>query len=545
MSKPQRLFPSVVAVVLVVTLASLSLTGAGAQAATGAIDQQCSAISGSYLGGVGVHQPAGQTFIPTQSSMTGLAFFLRSDSATPTSMRANIISNGILGVNTGGSLVGTVTFTVPALFGQPTGAWLNVPLPSGIVLTPGAVYAINLVDNSGSNAIVWSACSTPYANGCGYANGQCQAYSWAFIDYYGDFSVAFSTSGISVAQGASGNVNLYVASLNNFASPVSLTFSAPPGVTASFNGPNQILTAAGGTSSPSVTIYVAGTVAPGTYPFTVTASSGGLEHSATLQLIVTMGTPPVFAPVTIPDFSISSVVQPAPSEISVSPDMSESAVITLSSLNGFSSTVSLSAAWSGVAPTEVTITEPSPVSVPAGGSASSTLTLTAGDSPSSGSYTLLVTASNGVVSHSIQIPVTITGTPVVLAPVVPAAPVILPDFSLQPTSDTVSTIPGLNGGTSLTVNSLGSFSSPVSFSVSWVGNAPTGIGVNIPQTVTPPPGGEASSPITFTTTALAPTGTYIAQVTATSGAISHSTDITLQINSPSPFQLNPILSNTN
>jgi hypothetical protein len=31
-------------------------------------------------------------------------------------------------------------------------------------------------------------------------------------------------------------VNLYVASVDNFASPVSLTFSAPPGVTASFNG---------------------------------------------------------------------------------------------------------------------------------------------------------------------------------------------------------------------------------------------------------------------------------------------------------------------
>ena len=276
MSKPQRLLSYALAVVLVITLTSLSLNGAGVQAATGAIDQQCSAIGGSYLDGVGVHQPAGQTFIPAQSSMTGIAFFLRSDNPTATSMTASIISNGILGVNNGqGTIVGTVTFTVPALFGQPTGAWLSVPLPSGIVLTPGAVYAINLVDNSGSSGVQWSACSTPYGNGCGYANGQCQAYSWAFMDYYGDFSVAFSTTGISIAQGASDTVNLYVASLNNFASPVSLTFSAPPGVTASFNGPSEIETSAGGTSSPSVTIYVSGTVTPGTYPFTVTASSGG------------------------------------------------------------------------------------------------------------------------------------------------------------------------------------------------------------------------------------------------------------------------------
>ena len=87
------------------------------------------------------------------------------------------------------------------------------------------------------------------------------------------------------------------------------------------------------------------------------------------------------------------------------------------------------------------------------------------------------------------------------------------------------------------VDSQGSFSAPVTFSVSWVGNAPADIGVNVPQTVTPPVGGEASSPISFTTTALTPTGNYIAQVTATSGSISHSTDITLQVNSPSPFAI--------
>jgi hypothetical protein len=64
--------------VLLITLASLSVSGVSAQAATGAVDQQCSAVGGSFLDGVGVHQTAGQTFIPTQSSMT-LAFFIRSD----------------------------------------------------------------------------------------------------------------------------------------------------------------------------------------------------------------------------------------------------------------------------------------------------------------------------------------------------------------------------------------------------------------------------------------------------------------------------------
>jgi len=536
MFKPQRLLTSVLAVVLVITLASLSLNGAGAQATTGAVDQQCAAVGGSYLDGVGVHQPAGQTFIPIQSSMTGLALYLWSDNPTPTSMTANILSNGIAGVNgIQGNLVGSVTFTVPALFGQPTGAWLNVPLPSGIVLTPRAVYAVNLVDNSGSGGIKWSVCVAPYGNGCGYANGQCQAYSWAFIDYYGDFSVAFSTTGISIAQGASGTVNLYVASLDNFASPIMLTFSAPAGVTASFNGPSQIETSAGGTTSPTVTIYVSGTTVAGTYPFTVTASSGGISHSATLRLIVTpSGSVLVASP--NPGF----ITQPSPAVMTLTPDVSKSTTIMFSSVNGFSSPISLAAAWTGTAPAGVTVSLPAPVTVPAGGSASSVLTLTADDSPSTGSYTLIVTASNGVISHSTQVLVSIAGTPSVLAPVV--APSAIPDFTVSPSSDTVSTISGLSGGTSVVVNSLGGFSSPITFSASWVGNAPTGIGVNLPQSVTPPAGGEASSPLGFTTTSIASTGTFVLQVTATSGSVSHSTDITLLVNTPGPFLLGPTLS---
>jgi len=529
MLKPQRFTTFMLAAALVITLASLSPSSAGAQATTGAVDQQCSAVGSSYLDGVGAHQPAGQTFIPTQSSMTGLALYLRSDNPTPTSMTANIISNGIAGVHgIQGGLVGSVTFTVPALFGQPTGAWLNVPLPSGVVLAPRSVYAVNLVDKSGSGGIKWSACSAPYVNGCGYANGECQAYSWAFIDYYGDFSIAFSTSGISVAQGASGTVNLYVASLDNFASPVTLTFSAPSGVTASFDGPSQVETSAGGTASPTVTIYVSGSTAPGTYPFTVTASSGGIAHSATLKLIVTQsGNTVITRP--NPDF----VTQPSPAVVTLTPDVSKSTNLQLTSLNGFRSSVTLTAAWVGTAPTGVTINLPSPLTVPTGGNVSSTLTFTANDSPSTGTYTLTVAATNGVISHSTQVQVTIAGTPSVLAPAVTRS--AIRDFSVSPSSDTVSTISGLSGGTSVVVNSLGEFNSTVTFSASWVGNAPTGVAVDLPQSVTPPAGGEASSPIGFTTTSIASTGTFILQVTATSGSVSHSTDITLLVNSPGPF----------
>ena len=472
----------------------------------------------------------------------------------------------------------------------------------------------------------------------------------------GDFSIALSKTNIAIPQGSSGTVNLYVASLNGFSQTVSLSYSGPSGVAATFNGngPSQIATAAGVTSASTVTIILDDTVSTGTFPFIIIGSSPtGLTHRAALSVTVTpAGTAPTILSSPLPDF----LSQPSPATITLTPDLSKSTSIVYSSVNGFSSTLTLSAAWTGVAPNGISVSLPSPVTVPAGGSASSTLTLTAdgspstgtytlvvtgtngvishssdvvvsiygtlsvlapvapdfsitsaiiqpspatitlapdtsqsanivltsvdgfsssvtlsigwngaapndlsvtppspttvtvpgsgsvssaltftaGSAPSFGSYTLLVTATNGVTSHSTEIPVIVSGSPAVLAPVSPvAAPTI--DFSLHPSTDTVSTIPGLSAGTSVIVISQGSFSAPVTFSVSWVGNAPVDVGVNIPQTVTPPAGGEASSPISFTTSALTPSGVYIAQVTATSGSITHSTDVTLQLNSPSPF----------
>jgi hypothetical protein len=50
--------------------------------------------------------------------------------------------------------------------------------------------------------------------------------------------------------------------------------------------------------------------------------------------------------------------------------------------------------------------------------------------------------------------------------------------------------------------------------------------------VTPPAGGVGSSSVGFTTTSIASTGSFTLQVTGTSGSVSHSTDINLQVNYP-------------
>jgi len=332
------------------------------------------------------------------------------------------------------------------------------------------------------------------------------------------------------------------ASVNGFASSLSVsgawTGVAPSGVSVSL--PSPVTVPAGGSASSILTLTADSSPSTGYYTLVVTATNGAISHSSDIGVTI-LGTPSVLAPVAA-DFAITSTItQPSPAV--VSPGLTQSAIIVLASVDGFSSIVSLTAGWNGAAPDGVTVSLPSPITVPSVGSASSTLTLTADNTPSTGTYTLLVTASNGAISHSTEIPVIISGTIVILAPVTPAA-FPIPDFSLHPSTDTVSTIPGLSGGTSVVVNSLGSFSGPVTFFISWVGNAPTGVAINIPQAITPPAGGQAASPISFTTTATASTGTYIVQVAGTSGSVSHSTDITLVLNSPGPFLIWPTLSNS-
>src|SRR5207237_538451 len=130
-----------------------------------------------------------------------------------------------------------------------------------------------------------------------------------------------------------------------------------------------------------------GTLA-GTYPFTVTATSGSLVHTANAALTIT---PP-------PDFSVVAT----PANRSVAAGSNDTFTVTTSALNGFAGAVgfSLSGLPAGVSgafsPTTVI------------GSGSSTLTLTASNSAITGSYPLTITATSGTLSHTANVSLVIT-----------------------------------------------------------------------------------------------------------------------------------------
>ena len=111
-----------------------------------------------------------------------------------------------------------------------------------------------------------------------------------------------------------------------------------------------------------------------------------------------------------PDFSATS----NPTMLTVTQGSSASATLTLTSLNGFSGTVALSATVSPGGPTvSLSLTS---VALPSSGSASSTLTISAASTGlystpvSTGAYTVTITESSGAVSHSTSIPLNVGST---------------------------------------------------------------------------------------------------------------------------------------
>jgi hypothetical protein len=102
-----------------------------------------------------------------------------------------------------------------------------------------------------------------------------------------------------------------------------------------------------------------------------------------------------------PDFTVSA----APASVTVVQGGSGTSTVTVGSLNGFSAAVGLTA--SGL-PGGVTASfAPSSVTPPAGGSAASTLTLTASASASAGTFTVTVTGTSGALTHATSLSLTV------------------------------------------------------------------------------------------------------------------------------------------
>ncbi|MEM3488442.1 MAG: Ig-like domain-containing protein [Nitrososphaerota archaeon] len=143
-----------------------------------------------------------------------------------------------------------------------------------------------------------------------------------------------------------------------------------------------------------------------TYYYQVSAVNSVGEGSKSNEASATpTSTPP-------PDFSLSANPNSLSFTLPSSGSTPKTSTITITSINGFSSQVSLSTSWVGTTPSGVSCSfSKNPVTPPANGQDSSVLTVTVSSSASTGTFTLRVTGTGGSLTRSTDISVTISPTP--------------------------------------------------------------------------------------------------------------------------------------
>ncbi len=162
-----------------------------------------------------------------------------------------------------------------------------------------------------------------FATGIGTINAANLVNNWPTPSSQPGFTLSASPASPAFIQGASGSTTITVHPLNGFSGNVNLTTSGlPTGITASF-GTNPT------TAASILTLSATGTALIGTSTVTVTGTSGSLSNTATITLTVNP----------VGNYTLSA----SPSSVTIVQGGAGASTITVTPLNGFNSSVSLSA----------------------------------------------------------------------------------------------------------------------------------------------------------------------------------------------------------
>ncbi|HUI81674.1 MAG TPA: hypothetical protein VLY24_27310 [Bryobacteraceae bacterium] len=305
-----------------------------------------------------------------------------------------------------------------------------------------------------------------------------------------DFSLTTSPASQTVVQGSGTSYTATVTPSNGFTGSVNLTASGlPAGASVSFN-PNPV---AGGSGTSTVTVNTTQSAQTGTFTITITGTSGALVHQTSVKLVVKSA----------PDFSFTA--SPSSQTVVQGNGTSYTAMVTPS--NGFTGSVNLTA--SGLPAGASVSFSPNPV---AGGSGTSTMTVNTTQSAQTGTFTITITGTSGALVHQTSMKLVVKSAP---------------DFSFTASPSSQTVVQGNRTSYTATVTSLNGFNGSVSFSANGL---PSGATASFnPVSVM----GTGSSTMTVTTRSTTPAGTYHLTITATSGALNHSANMTLVVNAAS------------
>jgi subtilase family serine protease len=288
--------------------------------------------------------------------------------------------------NTGASVYDSVTYSGQSGWFQVGGTSLAAPLIASVYALTGTTANANYGSTpyshgpslhdvtSGSNG----SCSGSYLctatsgfdgpTGLGTPNGIAPFTVGAPAS---DFTVGVSPSTQTVTKGTTAAYTVSVGALNGFSG--SVTLSATGGA-ATFS-PNPIAT-----SGSSTMTVATSSLTPGTYPLTITGTSGSTTHSVAATLVVQAAQ--------TGDFAVSV----SPSSAAIGRGSTTTYSVTITPQNGFSGAVTLSATDNSSGLTESF--SPNPTST------TSTLTVRATGLKRNRSFTVTITGTSGTLSHS-------------------------------------------------------------------------------------------------------------------------------------------------
>jgi len=308
------------------------------------------------------------------------------------------------------------------------------------------------------------------------------AYRW--LGSAPDFTATVSPTSVSTPQGGTVSYDVSVAPVNGFAGNVSLSLNGltPTQATWSFTPP-VIATGAG---SAQLTVSTAASIPGGTYPLTITATSGATVHSVPATLVVT-------APA---DFGLTA----SPASRTVVAGKGTAYTIGVTSLNGFTGNVSLS--LTGL-PSNVGTATFNPTVI--AGAGSSQLTVTTLAASPGATFNLTITGTAGGLSHTRSVTLVVTAR----------------DFVLAVSPSTVTVTRGQSAIYTVAVAVVGGSVGPVAMAVA-------GLPAGTTATISPNPvGSPGGSTLTVRTTRSTPRATYTLLVTGTAGGFIHQTSTQL------------------
>jgi len=297
------------------------------------------------------------------------------------------------------------------------------------------------------------------------------------------FTVSLSSATLSAVVGGNASITTTIARTGSFTGTVDLsTESVPAGVTAVFN-PAQVTS---GTTQTTLTVTAFATAVPGAYTFTIRGKATGLtDQTATVSMTVTA------AP------RIELALAPAAGSAVQGATTSFTATITRTNFTG-AVAIAIGGAPSGVTTTVTTTGDASTVNVAVGAAAAV------------GATTLTVTASGtGVANATATYALTVTAAP-------------SGSFTLALSPAALSVQQGANGQTTVNITRT-NFTSAIALSIT---GAPAGVTTAFGQSNLPT---ESTTPLTVTVGGTVAAAVYPLIVTATAGAISQTSALSLTV----------------